>query len=334
MSKIEEKFQLINEAIEILQANVKCSSLDALIETFDNMLDNGNVHVEDGLPDEETIQKLTKLYQQIDLASLSKEERRALLQLSLLQVYKKEKIQANHQMTPDTIGFLLAYLIEKLVTYKPGIKLLDLTVGTGNLLSAILGTLENKGWDDLALYGIDNDDTLISLASISSQLMESDTKLVHQDAIIDLQVPQVDVVVGDLPIGYYPLDERASAFETTAKQGHSYVHYLLIEQALHQLNDGGWGMFVVPKGLFEAPEAKKLLEVIQKYGYLQGLLNLPQKLFVSENSQKSILIIQKQGATAKQAKPILLGEFPLMKDRAEFVKFLAEFDAWKAQNFS
>lgn len=114
LAKVEEKFQLLNEAIELLQENVKCSALDALIETFENLLDNGRVHVEDGAPDEATVAKLKDLYQKIDLASLSKEERRSVLQLCLLQAYKREKVQANHQMTPDTIGFLLAYLIEKL----------------------------------------------------------------------------------------------------------------------------------------------------------------------------------------------------------------------------
>ena len=51
LAKVEEKFQLLNEAIELLQENVECSALDALIETFENLLDNGRVHVEDGAPD-------------------------------------------------------------------------------------------------------------------------------------------------------------------------------------------------------------------------------------------------------------------------------------------
>lgn len=334
LANVEKKFQLVHKATEILQENVQCSFLDATIETFENLLDDGKVHVEDGLPDEKTCDKLKKIYEEIDLKSLSREERRVLLQLALLQVYRTEKIQANHQMTPDTIGFLLAYLIEKVGTYKAGMKLLDLTVGTGNLLSAVLDTLRKNGWDDLNVYGIDNDDTLLSLASISAQLTEEPIELVHQDAIVDLQVPKADIVIADLPIGYYPLDERAKAFKTSAKEGHSFVHHLLIEQALNSLADGGWGLFVVPKGMFETKEAKELLKVIQQSGYLQGLLDLPEKLFINKNSQKSILLIQKQGANAKQAQPILLGEFPLMKDRDEFINFMNEIDQWRADNFN
>ncbi len=334
LAKVEEKFQLLNEAIELLQENVKCSALDALIETFENLLDNGRVHVEDGAPDEATVAKLKDLYQKIDLASLSKEERRSVLQLCLLQAYKREKVQANHQMTPDTIGFLLAYLIEKVGKYTAGLKLLDLTVGTGNLLSAILSTLKKSGWKELDVYGVDNDDTMLALANISAELMQSKTQLVHQDVLAELQVPPADIVVADLPIGYYPLDSRVREYQTSFAKGHSYVHYLLIEQALEQLVAGGWGVFVVPRGMFEAPEAKQLLQVIQAKGYLQGLLNLPQPLFINENSQKSILLLQKKGPHAKQAEPILLGEFPLMKNQLEFVKFMQEIDNWQAQNFA
>ncbi len=272
LAKVEEKFQLLNEAIELLQENVECSALDALIETFENLLDNGRVHVEDGTPDEATVAKLKDLYQKIDLASLSKEERRSVLQLCLLQAYKREKVQANH--------------------------------------------------------GVDNDDTMLALANISAELMQIKTQLVHQDALAELQVPPADIVVADLPIGYYPLDSRVREYQTSFAKGHSYVHYLLIEQALEQLVAGGWGVFVVPRGMFEAPEAKQLLQVIQAKGYL------PQPLFINENSQKSILLLQKKGPHAKQAEPILLGEFPLMKNQLEFVKFMQEIDNWQAQNFA
>ena len=256
------------------------------------------------------------------------------MQLCLLQAYKREKVQANHQMTPDTIGFLLAYLIEKVGKYTAGLKLLDLTVGTGNLLSAILSTLKKSGWKELDVYGVDNDDTMLALANISAELMQSKTQLVHQDALAELQVPPADIVVADLPIGYYPLDSRVKEYHTSFAKGHSYVHYLLIEQALEQLVAGGWGVFVVPRGMFEAPEAKQLLQLIQAKGYLQGLLNLPQQLFINENSQKSILLLQKKGPHAKQAEPILLGEFPLMKNQLEFVKFMQEIDNWQARNFA
>ena len=44
LAKVEEKFQLLNEAIELLQENVECSALDALIETFENLLNRLKVY--------------------------------------------------------------------------------------------------------------------------------------------------------------------------------------------------------------------------------------------------------------------------------------------------
>lgn len=333
LENIEKEFQVMNETITLLQADLSCSALDALIESFDNLLAGGKIQIEDGLPTEKTVAKLKELYQKIDLSKLSSEEKRALFQLTLLQAYKKEKIQANHQMTPDTIGFIIAYLIEKLVKDQKNKSLLDLTVGTGNLLLAVTSTLAKSGFENLKVYGIDNDDTMLSLASIATQLVGEDVTLYHQDALAPLEVPKVDIVIGDLPIGYYPLDERVKSFKSAFDEGHSYVHHLLIEQALLNLNDGGLGIFTVPSQLFDVPEAKKLLGVIQAEGYLQGFLNLPEKLFINKKSQKALLLIQKKGSKSKQAKPILLGEFPLLKNRPEFLKFMGEIEAWQQANF-
>ena len=49
----------------------------------------------------------------------------------------KESVQPNHQMTPDTIGMFIGYLLKKFIknnTYR----LLDPAVGTGNLLTTVL----------------------------------------------------------------------------------------------------------------------------------------------------------------------------------------------------
>lgn len=328
IEKIEQTFTSLKEAVALLQKDLQVSYLDALIETGDNLLAK-EVHVEDGLPTAEIKTRLEKLYANAQLAGLTTEQRRQVMQLLLLQAYKQEKIQANHQMTPDTIGFLVEYLLEKVLPKKQGLALLDLTVGTGNLLTAILSKLNQNGWPKIQAYGVDNDDTLITLASMATQIEQISVDLFHQDALDSLLLPKVDVVVSDLPVGYYPLDERVTQFKTRAKKGHSYVHHLLIEQAVNQLKPAGFGIFVVPKGLFESPEAKGLLDYIQANAYLQGMLNLPQDLFASKRGQKAILLLQKHGTGAKQAKQILLGDFPSFKHKEQFQAFLGQIDNWE-----
>lgn len=328
IEKIEQTFTSLKEAVALLQKELQVSYLDALIETGDNLLAK-EVHVEDGLPTAEIKTRLEELYANAQLAGLTTEQRRQVMQLLLLQAYKQEKIQANHQMTPDTIGFLVEYLLEKVLPKKQGLALLDLTVGTGNLLTAILSKLNQNGWPKIQAYGVDNDDTLITLASMATQIEQISVDLFHQDALDSLLLPKVDVVVSDLPVGYYPLDERVTQFKTRAKKGHSYVHHLLIEQAVNQLKPAGFGIFVVPKGLFESPEAKGLLDYIQANAYLQGMLNLPQDLFASRRGQKAILLLQKHGTGAKQAKQILLGDFPSFKHKEQFQAFLGQIDYWE-----
>lgn len=328
IEKIEQTFTSLKEAVALLKKELQVSYLDALIETGDNLLAK-EVHVEDGLPTAEIKTRLEELYANAQLAGLTTEQRRQVMQLLLLQAYKQEKIQANHQMTPDTIGFLVEYLLEKVLPKKQGLALLDLTVGTGNLLTAILSKLNQNGWPKIQAYGVDNDDTLITLASMATQIEQISVDLFHQDALDGLLLPKVDVVVSDLPVGYYPLDERVTQFKTRAKKGHSYVHHLLIEQAVNQLKPAGFGIFVVPKGLFESPEAKGLLDYIQANAYLQGMLNLPQDLFASKRGQKAILLLQKHGTGAKQAKQILLGDFPSFKHKEQFQDFLGQIDYWE-----
>jgi site-specific DNA-methyltransferase (adenine-specific) len=145
-------------------------------------------------------------------------------------------------------------------------------------------------------------------------------------------VPASDLIVADLPIGYYPVDDNAVNFHTAAKSGHTYVHHLLLEQAMNQLTPGGFGVFLVPSQLFQSEQAPNLLKWLPNNAYLQGLLNLPSELFANVNAQKAILILQKPGAGAKQVEQVMLGEFPSFKNQSAFQKFVAEIVQWEEQN--
>lgn len=330
--EIETLFNKLDTSVKLIQSELDVSYLEALLETGENILDGRVARQVDGLPTQTVIEKLTNLYQTLPIDSMEPEEIRKAFQLALLKGAKTDNLQANHQMTPDAIGFIMSYLIEKMIgdTTKK-IRLLDPAVGTGNLLSTISNSLKLKHVE-LDAEGIDIDDLLLSLAAVLTGLQGQTIKLTHQDAIQDLLVDPVDVVVSDLPVGYYPVDERASAFKTAAKTGHSYAHHLMIEQSLQYLKEGGVGVFLVPTQLFETEEAPALTKLIQDVSYLQGMLNLPKELFKSENSRKSILLVQKKGGTAKQAKQVLLAEIPDFKNPKAMVHFMNEVDTWKKEN--
>ena len=331
LKDIEQAYQTLSQIIEIFQKQLDLSYFDALIEALSDLLEN-QINGKEEIGDS-TVAELEKLYRHLGLSEFSSEEIRQVIQLLLLGSYKKERVQPNHQMTPDSIGYLITFLIEKITSNDKMNSMLDLTVGTGNLLAVILNNLKALGNQNLKAYGVDNDDTLLAIADVSLALQRiSNVELFHQDALDNLMLPQVDLVVSDLPVGYYPLDDRAAQFETHAAEGHSFAHYLLIERGVEKLAENGWGLFVVPSGIFETEEAQPLLKMIQKNGYLQGLLNLPRELFVSEKSRKAILMVQKKGDQAHQASQILLGDFPSLKDKKEFNGFLDEINAWVKEN--
>ena len=332
LEDIKNTYQILAQTIEILQKEFKLSYFDALIETLSNLLEN-EINGSKEL-NKQSLQKLQKLYGKLNFLDFSSEEIRQVIQLLILASYKKEIVQPNHQMTPDSIGYLLTFLIEKIVSQNKRHSLLDITVGTGNLLSVVLNNLKTNGIKNIKVYGVDNDGTLLAIADVSSALQHNEIDFYHQDAMSDFMFPPVDIVIGDLPVGYYPLDKRVKNFQTHASGGHSYAHYVLIEKALNHLNSCGWGFFIVPSQIFETKKAQVLLKTIQKVGYLQGLLNLPYELFNSPKAQKAIMLVQKQGPQAYQVPQVLLGDFPSLKDKKEFNHFLDEINLWVNENLN
>lgn len=329
---IEKLFMQLDETIQLLRNEIEFSYLEALTETGSNLIEK-NIPAElENLLDTTTSVKLREIYAATPLADMEPEEVRKSLQLAILKGLKEDKVQANHQMTPDAIGFMFVYFIEKLRdTSLEKLRVLDPTVGTGNLLATVYNALTSAKVE-VEAEGIDNDDLLIDLAAMSTTLQKQAVKLTHQDALQDLLVDPVDLIVSDLPIGYYPVDDRAKAFTAAAEEGHSYAHHLLIEQSLKYLKPNAFGLFLVPKLMFETEESASLMKAIQEVGYMQGMLNLPKELFANELSQKSILILQKKGDQAKQASQVLLGNIPDLKKQQSMLKFMQEVDSWKKEN--
>lgn len=316
----------------LLQSALNSSYLDAMLENAENIIDDNTVRVENGVPDKETQAKLEKIYQQLDLKNAKAEAIRQLIQLSFLKVIRKDAIQANHQMTPDTIGLLMAFLIEKVTQNTKLETIFDPTVGTANLLTTVINQLDKDEHGNIKGFGIDNDDSMLSVASVNVALQHANVDLFHQDAIDALDIPQCDLAVSDLPIGYYPLDDNTKDYRTRAKEGHSYVHHLLIEQSMNYLKPGSFGVFLVPSSLFQTKETEGFVKWIHSVAYLQGFVNLPSELFANPAAQKSILLLQRHGGNAKQATKVLLGEFPSFKDQKNFARFMQEINDWVATN--
>lgn len=329
LEEIEVAYQTLNQMITIIQQQSHSSYFEALSDTLGKILEKQAVQQNEA--NDLNIEKFKKLSDKLNLNMLGSEEIRQIIQMTLLNAYRKEHIEPNLQMTPDVIGYLVVFLINLMMNELKLNSVLDLTVGTGNLLSTVINQLNCK--DKLSIFGIDNDNLLLEIADASLSLQKiKNVELFHQDALDNLLIAPVNLVIGDLPVGYYPLDQRAVHFETHAEKGHSFAHYLLIEQGIRMLDDNGWAFLIVPHEIFEDAESQKLLKMIEKYGYFQGLLNLPRDLFISEKAQKSILMVQKKGKQAHQVSQVLLGEIPSIKNQKEFSKYIQNVKVWVKNN--
>ena len=330
--ELEHLYEQIKKATELLQSNLHTGMIDALIEVGDDIHDR-DVQQEDGLPDDATAKKLKAIIDEIDLTKFEPEEIRQVLQVEMVFAAEFDKLEPNQQITPEAVATLTSFMI---LTITPNLEdpyqLADIAAGSGNLLYAVQNQLEQEGGVNVHVYAVDNDENMLGLASMSAALTGADVDLYHQDAIDPLPFNDVNAVVADLPVGYYPIDERAKNFATAADKGHSYAHHLLMEQALRVLKPGGLGLFFVPSAVFKSEESKGLTEWIAKNAYFQGLLGMPEAFFSTPDAAKSLLVLQKPGADAKQAPQVLLAQFPDVNDHAAFQKFVIDVRNWHRQN--
>ena len=328
---VEKGFQLFLESVELLQEALDTSFFDAYIESGENLLDDGKVRVVDGVPTAEKVEKIESLYEELTKLTLNQEDKRKVTQLILLKGSMIEAVQANHQLTPDGIGFLFVYMIEQLAKKEQDLSILDVAVGTGNLLYTIMSNL-NLSKRQTTGFGVDVDDTLLSIAAVNAEWLGVKAELHHQDSIEGLLIDPVDFTVSDLPIGYYTFDDKVKDYLVAAEEEHSYAHHLLMEKAMMHVKDEGFGLFLVPSNLLETEQAPLLTKWLKEKVYLQAVLQLPSTLFSQKGLGKSILIVQNKGEHAAQAKEVLLAELPSLKENQSVLTFINQFRDWRKTN--
>lgn len=323
-SPVESLYQVLNDTANILQKELDCTYIEAIAYTGENLFQESVLQEE---LNEVAMKRLEKMYSEINMEQFSKEDIRKAIQLTFLKGMK-DYVQANHQMTPDAIGMLVAYLINKFVEEKE-IRLYDPAVGTGNFLTTVLNLLENKTVDAI---GSEIDDLLIKLSYINANLQEHNVQLYNQDSLEPLFAPVVDVVIADLPVGYYPNDTRAASFKVKASDEHTYAHHLFIEQSMNQVKENGYGFFLIPNNLFDSKQSGNLHSFIKEETIIQGIIQLPLTMFKSETSAKSILILQKNGPKAKAPKKVLLVQMPSLTKTQEVESILSKINQWFIEN--
>lgn len=330
---MQSYFDKLNKANSLLKESLKVSNIDTLAENLTNISD-GKVYVENSVPDQATVAKLEAIYQELKQLNLTPLQLKQAITVAIIKAQKDDKAEVNKLMTPDAIGLiasLIAYEVLN-VQNKKTVNIVDPTVGTGNLLIEVIEQLNMTDKFHINAAALDNDDTLVALAKSFSEVMNLNLDAYHQDSVADWDITDIDMAVADLPVGYYPIDENAKNFQTSAESGHSYAHHLLIEQTMNNLNDGGLGIFIVPSQIFQTDQAKKLSEWMVSSVYLQAVLDLPANLFASKEAQKAVVVLQKHGNNAKQVENVLMGTIPDTNNPKLFEGFKDQLQDW-AKNF-
>lgn len=322
-----QAFEKLWEAVQVLQKAIDYSYVEALGETLQNIASDNQAQQVDGQPSREVIEQLNQAYAELDLVAYQPEQVRRMIQYTFLKAAKEDGLQMNHQMTPDAIGLLIAFMVDQLTSAEKTIRIGDFASGSGNLLSTIALFLQ-QAKKSASLTAIDNDEVLVHLASQAFALEKLPVQMMLQDGLSDLYVEPLDIAVSDLPVGYYPVDEHARTFKTHAAEGNSYAHHLLIEQHVRYLREGGIGLMIVPTNLFDTEEGTTLLSYLQNETFVQAMLAFPRNLFKDVQYSKSLLIFQKKGAGAKQVRQVLLGDIPEIKNIDKFRQFTQTFERW------
>lgn len=289
--------------------------------------ENGQSYIENlGLAMEDIYTNQRDLLEQSTL-----QERRKAFQFAYLSLLKEEVIQPNHQMTPDSIGFILSYLVNLFNKNKKELNIVDIASGTGHLSA----TINEQNQDKTLMHHLIEVDPVLQRVSIHlANFLEIPFDVYPQDAIMPLPLEETDVIVGDLPVGYYPVDERSKEMKLGFDEGHSYSHYLLLEQAVTATRPGGYVFLIVPTNIFEGEEVKQLQKYIATETEMQAFLNFPNSLFKTEQSRKSLLILQKKDPRNTKSVEVLLANIPDFKAQSQLQTFLSEVDEWMKENHS
>ena len=253
------KYEKIEQAYNLLLKNVQTIQNQLGTNIYDAMIEQNAAYVA-GQHETELVLNNNQILREL---ALTKEEWRRAYQFLLVKANQTEPMQYNHQFTPDSIGFILSFLVDQLVS-TPRVTVLEIGSGTGNLAQTIL----NASQKELDYLGIEIDDLLIDLSASIADVMGAAISFAQGDAVRPQILTESQVILGDLPIGYYPDDQIASRYQVASPNEHTYAHHLLMEQSLKYLEKDGFAILLAPNDLLTSPQSDLL------NGWLQEQANI------------------------------------------------------------
>ena len=298
MNVIDKFYDLIDESCMLLNEKIKLNYLDALIRVANDIVND----IDDSKLDDSDVLILQDKYNQIMNLTITNEEVRQAMQLLIIKAMKH--INMNLEiMTPDYVNYIIGYIVNSYFKNQKQISILDVEVGTGNLITTVANFIENE----TNLIGVENNKLLINLCKANCELQNNDISLYFQDTLTKL-IEIVDVVVGDLDC---------------VVKDKKYYPYEIINNYLSNIDDEGIFIFLIENDFFNKGPIDEFKKKFK--GTMLGLIVLPNELFNQNHIGKSLLI----------GSPLQLKNFEMMvmqmagiNEQEKFYNNINEIQEW------
>lgn len=252
-----------------------------------------------------------------------KETIRKVYQFLLLKALK-ELNNPSYDITPEVITMYISHLIECIYGDKK-VSITDLASGSGSLLINIAALV--KGEKEIT--SVDVDSNYVRLQQNIFNLLEINVEIINQDALKPLNIKKQDVVISDVPFGYYADEDNSLNYKLCSTDGYSLNALLFIEQAANYLDENGVGILVIPKKVLELEDNFK--KYLEEDINLNAVITLPDEMFKNVSQQKAIILITKKGQT-RLLNQVFLAQIPSFQNKASYAKFIEEFNEWLENN--
>jgi len=252
-----------------------------------------------------------------------KETIRKVYQFLLLKALK-ELNNPSYDITPEVITMYISHLIECVYGDKK-VYITDLASGSGSLLINIAALV--KGEKEIT--SVDVDSNYVRLQQNIFNLLETNVEIINQDALKPLNIKKQDIVISDVPFGYYADEDNSLNYKLCSTDGYSLNALLFIEQAANYLDENGVGILVIPKKVLELEDNFK--KYLEEDINLNAVITLPDEMFKNVSQQKAIILITKKGQT-RLPNQVFLAQIPSFQNKASYAKFIEEFNEWLENN--
>lgn len=252
-----------------------------------------------------------------------KEIIRKVYQFLLLKALK-ELNNPSYDITPEVITMYISHLIECIYRDKK-VSITDLASGSGSLLINIAALV--KGEKEIT--SVDVDSNYVRLQQNIFNLLETNVEIINQDALKPLNIKKQDIVISDVPFGYYADEDNSLNYKLCSTDGYSLNALLFIEQAANYLDENGVGILVIPKKVLELEDNFK--KYLEEDINLNAVITLPDEMFKNVSQQKAIILITKKGQT-RLPNQVFLAQIPSFQNKASYAKFIEEFNEWLENN--